>query len=123
MVSLGASVRWYLKGLFPPPPVYVPVVSLAVLAQAYALAYLKDAGGEFSVPSQMLLIPFVVLIVGSQLSRNMLTTVFEISLLRSWRRTALSKLVALCTGLIPPFTVAEAILLIATKNTPHCLSL
>ncbi|GGM78464.1 hypothetical protein GCM10007108_15800 [Thermogymnomonas acidicola] len=115
MVSLGASVRWYLKGLFP-PPVYVPVVSLAVLAQAYALAYLKDAG-EFSVPSQMLLIPFVVLIVGSQLSRNMLTTVFEISLLRSWRRTALSKLVALCTGLIP-FTVAEAILLIATKNTP-----
>ncbi len=63
----------------------------------------------------MLLISFVVLIIGSHFSRNKLATIFEISFLGSWKRIAISKLVAIALGLLP-FMIIEAVILLITKN-------
>ncbi|MCL5989848.1 MAG: hypothetical protein M1166_05920 [Candidatus Thermoplasmatota archaeon] len=113
MANLTMTVRWYLKGVFP-LPIYVPILSLIIITQLYTIEYLKSLV-EFSLLTQMLLIPFIILIVGSHFTRNKLMTIFELSLLGSWKRIAISKLIVFAIGLLP-FIVIEVSILLITKN-------
>ncbi|MCW6170822.1 MAG: hypothetical protein LVQ96_06585 [Thermoplasmatales archaeon] len=114
MANLTMTVKWYLKGVFP-LPIYVPILSMIILTQLYTIEYLKSLV-EFSLLTQMLLIPFIILIVGSHFTRNKLMTVFELSFLGSWKRIAISKLIVFALGLLP-FIVTEVSILLITKNT------
>ncbi len=118
MANLRLTIKWYLKGLFP-LSIYVPILTLIILTQTYVIEYLKSAA-EFSLLTQMVLIPFVILITGSHFFRNKLLTLFELSFLGSWERVAVSKLIVFAIGLIP-FIAIEICILWVSKNTNFIL--
>ncbi len=118
MANLRLTIKWYLKGLFP-LPIYVPILTLIILTQTYVIEYLKSTV-EFSLLTQMVLIPFVILITGSHFFRNKLLTLFELSFLGSWERVAVSKLIVFAIGLIP-FIAIEICILWVSKNTNFIL--
>ncbi|MCL5803282.1 MAG: hypothetical protein M1529_05630, partial [Candidatus Thermoplasmatota archaeon] len=56
-----------------------------------------------------------ILVVGTHFVRGKSLTIFELSLLGSWRRLAVSKIIAFSIGLLP-FIVVEILLLWLSKN-------
>jgi hypothetical protein len=113
MANLTLAIKWYLKGLFP-LIIYIPILSFVALGQLYIIEYLKSPI-EFSILTQMLLIPLIILITGSHFFRSMLLTLFELSLLGSWVRIAVSKIIVFAIGLLP-FIGLEIFVLWIGKN-------
>jgi hypothetical protein len=113
MVNLTLAIKWYLKNLFP-PPVYMPVLSLITIMQLYIIEHLKSTI-EFSILTQMLLIPLIILIAGSHFFRGKLLTIFELSLIGSWGRIAISKIIVFTIGFLP-FIVLEIFVLWIGKS-------
>ncbi len=113
MSNLIMTIKWYSKGLFP-LPIYLPILFFVGLGQFYILAYLKSAV-EFSLITQMLFLPVMILITGSNFFRNKHVTIFELSLLGGWKRIAVSKFIAYGIGLIP-FIGLEIFILVIEKQ-------
>jgi len=109
METLTKSIKWYLKDLFP-LAIYIPVLLVILLLQIYIFKDLKSVN-EFSLLTQMIIIPFMVLIISTHFFRNKLINVFELSLLGSWRNIALSRIIVFLIG-ISPFILAEFFVLI-----------
>lgn len=113
MGTLTKSIKWYLKDLFP-LAIYIPVLLVILLLQIYIFKDLKSVN-EFSLLTQMIIIPFMVLIISTHFFRNKLITVFELSLLGSWRNIALSRIIVFLIG-ISPFILTEFFVLIFFNN-------
>lgn len=113
MSNLIMTIKWYSRGLFP-LPIYLPILFFVALGQFYILAYLKSAT-EFSLITQMLFLPVMILITGSNFFRSKHLTIFELSLLGSWKRISVSKLIVYGIGLIP-FIGLEIFILCIEKD-------
>jgi len=107
------AIRWYLNGLFP-IPIYIPMLLFIAFSQYYLLTFLKSVSA-FSSITQIFLIPIVVLTVASHFFRNKPITVFEITLIGSWRNLAIAKIITFTVGLVP-LVVIESLILLLTKN-------
>ncbi|MHB1663179.1 MAG: hypothetical protein ACYCSG_05055, partial [Thermoplasmataceae archaeon] len=63
--------------------------------------YLKNGNELFISTTQLLLIPMIGLMNGLHMIRDDSVTIFELSLLRSWRNIAISKIIVTLVSFIP----------------------
>jgi len=114
------AIRWYLKGLFP-IHIYLPLLSFIGFSQYYLISVLKNPIA-FSTITQIFLIPIVMLSIASHFFRSKHITVFELTLIGSWRDLAVGKLVAFTIGLVP-LMVLEFIVLWFSNSLDYLSSL
>ena len=108
---LTKAIRWYLKGLFP-LSIYIPLLIFIAFSQYYLLttSIIPNRVFVFSSITQTLLIPIVILTVASHFFRNKQITVFELTLIGSWRNLAIAKIITFTVG-IAPFIALEVVIL------------
>ncbi|MHB1493244.1 MAG: hypothetical protein ACYCR7_06925 [Thermoplasmataceae archaeon] len=107
-MRLKQAIKWYTKGLFPEPH-SILLYAFVFIIQIYTLLYLKNGNELFISTTQLLLIPMIGLMNGLHMIRDDSVTIFELSLLRSWRNIAISKIIVTLVSFIP-FLILEFVI-------------
>ena len=111
-------IRWYLKGLF-------PIKSTSVMFGIFLILYwlaiyysaTPDQGAQaFVFLSFMLVNPFILLSAFLHVFRSKETTLFELSMLSSWRGIALARVLSSLIYVLT-FWALQAVLLLVTLLT------
>lgn len=98
-MKLWATFRWYFKGLFPHPSAEI-LFFIVGLIQSFSLVMYKSHEA-FIMTTQLLIIPLIGISNGMHIAREKSVTIFELSLLKSWRNIPLSKEMITFIGFIP----------------------
>lgn len=114
MSNLNRVIQFYSKGLFITP--YFPaILTFSIVAQLYDILILNSVQQLVSALN-LFLIPLFVLGVGFNIIRNKSTTIFEVSMVRSWKSIGQTRIIITILGNLP-FLAIEGLMLYITGFT------
>jgi|GEM_PF-1013907 hypothetical protein len=117
MGKLTKAYKWYLKGLFTHPSIEL------ILTLSIFLEFLMSKNLPLmSFMIQSIIIPVYLLYTNLHIFRQRDFTVFEISMLRTWRAIPVAKALVLLTSSLP-LIVIETVFLLFVNDSIHILNL
>ncbi|OWP56374.1 MAG: hypothetical protein B2I17_06110 [Thermoplasmatales archaeon B_DKE] len=107
-MKLGNALRWYFKDTFPHPQTEIVLFVLVAIQYLSLKDPVFDPSTSIYLVSEFLVIPFMVMFNGLVYLKEDEITIFEITLIGSWRAVAAGRIFSLLLSFIP-FLAIEAI--------------
>ncbi|NPA99739.1 MAG: hypothetical protein GXO43_10215 [Crenarchaeota archaeon] len=111
---LGKAVRWYMIGLFHPLTIMLAVVVVVALYEGI----ISNGRTQMNIimTLELLLYPLYFLQAALHIVRDAKTSLFELSLIKSWKILYVSRIIVFTVALLPVYLPILIILIINNLN-------